>query len=74
MLQNVNYSGRLVNNNFFFSWIPYTKAPNKCELNCMPKGERFYYRHRNKVIDGTKCDEEKLDVCVDGKCLVGFCL
>lgn len=36
----------------------------------MPKGERFYYRHRNKVIDGTKCDEEKLDVCVDGKCLV----
>lgn len=53
-----------------YSWIPYTKAPNKCELNCMPKGERFYYRHRNKVIDGTKCDEEKLDVCVDGKCLV----
>lgn len=36
----------------------------------MPKGERFYYRHRNKVIDGTKCDDEKLDVCIDGKCLV----
>jgi len=36
----------------------------------MPKGERFYYRHRNKVIDGTTCDEEKLDVCVDGKCSV----
>lgn len=58
------------NNVYLYSWIPYTKAPNKCELNCMPRGERFYYRHRNKVVDGTKCDEEKLDVCVDGKCLV----
>ncbi|XP_060859868.1 papilin isoform X4 [Metopolophium dirhodum] len=56
-----------------YEWVPYTKAPNKCELNCMPKGERFYYRHRNKVIDGTTCDEEKLDVCVDGKCLSVGC-
>jgi hypothetical protein len=30
-------------------WIPYLKAPRKCELNCMPKGERFYYRHAKKV-------------------------
>lgn len=36
----------------------------------MPRGERFYFRHRNKVIDGTKCDDEKLDVCVEGKCMV----
>ncbi|KAG8262319.1 hypothetical protein J6590_054750 [Homalodisca vitripennis] len=54
-------------------WVPYTKAPNKCELNCMPRGERFYYRHKNKVADGTRCDEEKLDVCVDGKCLPVGC-
>lgn len=32
-----------------FQWIPYLKAPRKCELNCMPKGERFYYRHEKKV-------------------------
>lgn len=52
-------------------WIPYTRAPNKCELNCMPKGERFYYRHRRKVIDGTRCDEQQgTDVCVAGQCLV----
>ncbi|XP_050439361.1 papilin isoform X2 [Adelges cooleyi] len=56
-----------------YEWIPYTKAPNKCELNCMPKGERFYYRHRNKVIDGTTCDEERLDVCVEGKCMPVGC-
>ena len=32
-----------------YDWIPYLKAPRKCELNCMPKGERFYYRHAKKV-------------------------
>lgn len=26
-------------------WIPYLKAPRKCELNCMPRGERYYYRY-----------------------------
>ncbi|XP_076259164.1 proteoglycan-like sulfated glycoprotein papilin isoform X9 [Rhynchophorus ferrugineus] len=49
-------------------WVPYTKGPNPCELNCMPKGERFYYRHASKVIDGTRCTDESLDVCVDGEC------
>ncbi|XP_055695924.1 papilin isoform X3 [Lutzomyia longipalpis] len=51
-----------------YEWVPYTKAPNPCELNCMPRGERFYYRHKAKVIDGTRCNEESLDVCVDGTC------
>ena len=32
-----------------YEWIPYLKAPRKCELNCMPRGERFYYRHAKKV-------------------------
>ncbi|XP_021914572.1 papilin-like [Zootermopsis nevadensis] len=57
----------------YYKWVPYTKAPNRCELNCMPKGERFYYRHKRKVIDGTRCDEEKLDICVDGQCLPVGC-
>ncbi len=32
-----------------YEWIPYLKAPRKCELNCMPRGERFYYRHAKKA-------------------------
>ena len=36
----------------------------------MPRGERFFYRHREKVIDGTPCNIEKNDVCVEGKCMV----
>lgn len=38
----------------------------------MPRGERFYYRHKRKVVDGTTCEEDKLDICVDGKCLVNI--
>nr|XP_023024406.1 papilin-like [Leptinotarsa decemlineata] len=51
-----------------YEWVPYTKAPNQCELNCMPRGERFYYRHASAVYDGTRCNDEKFDVCVSGKC------
>lgn len=36
----------------------------------MPHGERFYYRHKAKVIDGTRCNDESNDVCVDGVCQV----
>ncbi|KAI8425353.1 hypothetical protein MSG28_007114 [Choristoneura fumiferana] len=50
------------------TWIPYTNGPKPCELNCMPKGERFYYRHKAKVTDGTRCNDESFDVCVDGTC------
>lgn len=53
-----------------YEWVPYLKAPNPCELNCMPRGERFYYRHKAKVIDGTRCNDESNDVCVDGQCQV----
>lgn len=53
-------------------WVPYTKGPNPCELNCMPRGERFYYRHKKQVVDGTRCNDESLDVCVEGKCQVGY--
>ncbi|XP_054726012.1 papilin isoform X2 [Anastrepha obliqua] len=51
-----------------YEWVPYMNAPNPCELNCMPVGERFYYRQKAKVIDGTRCNDRDLDVCVDGEC------
>ena len=57
-----------------YSWVPYTKAPNPCELNCMPVGERFYYRHGSQVIDGTRCNAESFDVCVAGTCQVFYFL
>ncbi|KFP07889.1 Papilin, partial [Calypte anna] len=56
-----------------YNWLPYYGAPNKCELNCIPKGENFYYRHRETVIDGTTCEPGKRDICVDGVCQAVGC-
>ncbi len=58
------FEGRL------YRWVPYLKAPRKCELNCMPRGERFYYRHARTVVDGTGCDlgDGARRVCVAGDC------
>lgn len=36
----------------------------------MPRGERFYYRQSPKVVDGTRCNDESFDVCVNGVCQV----
>ncbi|XP_058843232.1 papilin-like isoform X3 [Acipenser ruthenus] len=51
-----------------YKWLPYYGAPNKCELNCIPKGENFYFRHREAVVDGTPCEPGKRHVCVEGVC------
>ncbi|XP_066977999.1 papilin isoform X19 [Macrobrachium rosenbergii] len=64
---NVPFEGK------YYNWVPYLKAPKKCELNCQPQGERFYYRHAPKVVDGTPCDTEGLDICVDGRCMPVGC-
>ncbi|XP_024082550.1 papilin isoform X1 [Cimex lectularius] len=57
----------------YYQWVPYKKAEEKCVLNCMPVGERFYYRHQDQVIDGTPCSDEGRDVCVNGKCMSVGC-
>uniref|UniRef100_A0A671XF87 Papilin, proteoglycan like sulfated glycoprotein n=1 Tax=Sparus aurata TaxID=8175 RepID=A0A671XF87_SPAAU len=53
-----------------YKWLPYYGAENPCELNCMPRGENFFYRHRRAVVDGTPCHPGRRDVCVDGVCKV----
>ncbi|XP_068608244.1 papilin [Brachionichthys hirsutus] len=51
-----------------YKWLPYYGAENPCELNCMPRGENFFYRHRTAVADGTPCHPGRRDVCVGGVC------
>ncbi|KAG7235807.1 hypothetical protein INR49_002194 [Caranx melampygus] len=51
-----------------YKWLPYYGAENPCELNCMPRGENFFYRHRSSVVDGTPCHPGRRDVCVGGVC------
>ncbi|KAF6131938.1 papilin, proteoglycan like sulfated glycoprotein [Phyllostomus discolor] len=56
-----------------YQWLPYYAAPNKCELTCIPKGENFYYKHKEAVVDGTPCEPGSRDVCVEGICRVVGC-
>ncbi|NXL17215.1 PPN protein, partial [Setophaga kirtlandii] len=56
-----------------YKWLPYYGATNKCELNCIPKGENFYYRHKEAVVDGTTCEPGKRDICVEGVCQAVGC-
>ncbi|XP_076834066.1 papilin isoform X2 [Brachyhypopomus gauderio] len=51
-----------------YKWLPYHGAENPCELNCIPRAENFYYRHRSSVVDGTRCHPGRRDVCVEGVC------
>ncbi|KAM9842086.1 papilin [Aulostomus maculatus] len=51
-----------------YKWLPYYGAENPCELNCMPRGENFFYRHRSAVVDGTPCHPGRRDICVEGVC------
>ncbi|XP_041429226.1 papilin isoform X2 [Xenopus laevis] len=51
-----------------YKWLPYYGASNKCELNCIPKGENFYYRHKMAVLDGTPCEPGRKDICIEGVC------
>ncbi|XP_021057219.1 papilin isoform X1 [Mus pahari] len=56
-----------------YRWLPYYAAPNKCELNCIPKGQNFYYKHKDAVVDGTPCEPGQRDICVDGVCRMVGC-
>ncbi|XP_062293488.1 papilin b, proteoglycan-like sulfated glycoprotein [Scomber scombrus] len=52
------------------TWVPYYGATNPCELNCVPRGENFFYRQRPAVVDGTPCYVGRTDICVDGVCRI----
>ncbi|XP_067895839.1 papilin isoform X2 [Heterodontus francisci] len=56
-----------------YKWLPYYGASNKCELNCIPQGENFYYRHKEAVKDGTLCEPGSRNICIDGVCKVVGC-
>ena len=44
---------------------------DKCKLFCRAARYNFFFQMNDKVIDGTRCDDESEDVCINGKCQVG---
>ena len=45
---------------------------DSCSLLCKAQGFGFFDLLADKVIDGTPCDKNSLDVCINGKCQVSF--
>lgn len=56
------YKGKL------YKWAGFAHRAGECELKCMPKNEFFYVTFKDKVIDGTPCNDYSLDVCINGTC------
>ena len=48
------------------------RKENQCKLYCRIAGTAIYFKLKDKVIDGTPCNQETKDICVDGKCLVSY--
>uniref|UniRef100_A0A8I3X2I2 ADAM metallopeptidase with thrombospondin type 1 motif 6 n=1 Tax=Callithrix jacchus TaxID=9483 RepID=A0A8I3X2I2_CALJA len=53
----------------YYNWKPYTGGGVKpCALNCLAEGYNFYTERAPAVIDGTQCNVDSLDICINGEC------
>ncbi|XP_069370143.1 A disintegrin and metalloproteinase with thrombospondin motifs 6 isoform X2 [Paralichthys olivaceus] len=53
----------------YYNWKPYTGGGVKpCALNCLAEGYNFYTERTPAVIDGTRCQADSLNICINGEC------
>lgn len=48
----------------------YPGGVKPCALNCLAEGYNFYTERSPAVIDGTRCQADSLDICINGECKV----
>lgn len=56
-----------------FTISPFITLPGgvkPCALNCLAEGYNFYTERSPAVIDGTQCNADSLDICINGECKV----
>ncbi|XP_023209883.1 A disintegrin and metalloproteinase with thrombospondin motifs 6-like [Centruroides sculpturatus] len=63
---NIPYRKKLYN------WKPYYDSEKPCSLTCQAESYNFVITLASKVIDGTRCRDGSLDMCVSGVCMVSF--
>lgn len=55
----------------YHEWLPvYNDPDNPCALKCKAKGSGLVVELAPKVLDGTRCYTESLDMCISGICQV----
>ncbi|XP_019373074.1 PREDICTED: ADAMTS-like protein 1 isoform X2 [Gavialis gangeticus] len=65
---DVKYQGH------FYEWLPVSNDPdNPCSLKCQAKGTALVVELAPKVLDGTRCYTESLDMCISGLCQIVGC-
>ncbi|XP_026071934.1 ADAMTS-like protein 3 [Carassius auratus] len=52
-----------------YEWIPVTYDPiSPCALRCQARGKSLVVELAPKVLDGTRCKADSLDMCISGIC------
>ncbi|KAM4707871.1 ADAMTS-like protein 1 isoform 2-T2 [Discoglossus pictus] len=65
---DVKYQGQ------YREWLPIHNDPeNPCSLKCQAKGTSLVVELAPKVLDGTRCYTESLDMCISGLCQIVGC-
>ncbi|KAL6118680.1 adamtsl1 [Pungitius sinensis] len=58
----------------YHEWLPvYNDPDNPCTLKCKAKGSGLLVELAPKVLDGTRCYTESLDMCISGVCQIVGC-
>lgn len=45
----------------------------RCKLYCSVANTNIYYKMQEKVVDGTPCEVDSYDICVNGVCQPAGC-
>nr|XP_023676690.1 ADAMTS-like protein 1 isoform X2 [Paramormyrops kingsleyae] len=65
---DVRHQGR------YHEWLPLNNDPeNPCALKCRARGSDLVVELAPKVLDGTRCYTESLDMCISGLCQIVGC-
>lgn len=65
---DVQYQGR------YYEWLPrYDDPTAPCALKCHARGQNLVVELAPKVLDGTRCNTDSLDMCISGICQVVGC-
>ncbi|XP_074090087.1 ADAMTS-like protein 3 isoform X2 [Macrotis lagotis] len=60
---DVQYQGH------YYEWLPiYDDSAAPCALKCQARGQNLVVELAPKVLDGTRCNIDSLDMCISGIC------
>ncbi|XP_064608242.1 ADAMTS-like protein 1 isoform X2 [Liolophura sinensis] len=54
-------------------WVPHPDPIDPCALKCQTKDKSITTTFAPKVLDGTRCTDHSLNMCINGKCWVVGC-